>query len=153
MVWLLLIALSCQQEPNTRVHLTSDQGELPSLLQEQQSKATRREQKPFVFLFATTQPESLAMREQFDAPEIVKILEGTWLIELNVEEWGAQIERAGFKPQRLPALYAIDEDARPTNHSFIGTPWEEATPSLMVQPLQRFFQYSQAPLLPPTHPR
>jgi hypothetical protein len=153
MIWFFAIALSCKPAPNTRVNLTVDLGELPSLLQDQQQRAHRNDRKPYVFLYASTHAPSIAMRDQLDAPEIKDVLNGTWLIELDTDAWGAQIQRAGFSPQQLPALYAIDQDARPTNHSFVGVPWEDATPSLMAPPLRRFFHTTQTRLPPPTRPQ
>lgn len=95
--------------------------------------------KPFAEFSATWCPACQAIEETIDTPLMKDAFKGTYIIQLDVDEWTeAQWEEAGFEFIYIPIYFRLDDQGQP--HDWIdGSAWDENIPVNMAPPLKRFF--------------
>src|SRR5262245_36610001 len=88
---------------------------LPSILQAETAKAAQKRLMPVVYMGATWDTTSMAIKQSRRDPLMCDALQGTYVIDLNIDDWEEQdLERLGFKVGVVPYFYMVDGDGRST---------------------------------------
>ena len=86
---------------------------LPSILERETGKAARKSLMPVVYIGATWDMTSTAIKQSRRDPLMHDALQGTYVIELNIDDWGEQdLEPLGFKAGVVPYFYIVDGGGR-----------------------------------------
>jgi hypothetical protein len=117
------------------------EGKLPALLAAEAQAAKKQGLRAFVEIGATWCGPCKALRRAIDArdPLIVDALKGADLIELDLDQWEAQLKDAGLSAKAVPVFFALDDKGRPTGRTIDGGAWAADTPENMAPPLKKFF--------------
>lgn len=124
----------------TRVHLEPSDGELRSLLRTHAAKAKAAGRKPFVEFGKTSSAACVQFTFSLHDRRMTDALSGTYLIHLNLDQWGTVPSRASFDVSDVPAFFELDERGRPTGRSTEITLGDFETPQDMARVLKPFFQ-------------
>jgi len=55
---------------------------------------------------------------------------GTYLIQLDVDEWGWGVPDSGFTFDGIPIFFRLDEDGSPTGEWIDGNAWDDTYKSI-----------------------
>jgi thiol:disulfide interchange protein len=126
----------------TIVRLSPSDGALRDLLIAEAHKAGAARRHPFVELDATWCPPCQAIRESLDAGDarMVDAFAGTYIVQLDVDQWQNDLLGAGFNPPGIPAYFELDANGKSTGRMITGDAWGDNIPENMAPPLKTFFQ-------------
>jgi thiol:disulfide interchange protein len=95
----------------------------------------------YVQVYADWCAPCLALREASSDPLMLEAFAGTHVVQLNLEDWEAQILRLLDGPTRVsvPAFYEVASDGS-LGRDINGHAWGENVPSNMAPPLRAFFR-------------
>jgi thiol-disulfide isomerase/thioredoxin len=136
----VLLALGARAaEPVKVVVLEPGSGVLETLLRREVVLAAQLGKVPFVQMTAEWCGPCKKLRASLDDPLMRDAFAGTYLIQVDVDAWKAQLKAAGFDHPAIPVFFAVDELARPTGALIDGGAWGEDIPPNMAPPLKGFF--------------
>ena len=64
---------------------------------------------------------------------------GVYLIKIDVDDWGWDMEKYGFSFEGIPVFFKLDSEGNPTGEVIDGNAWGENIPENMAPPLDEFF--------------
>ena len=115
------------------------EGDLAPILKAEAAKAHAMGRKPFVELEASWCGPCKALKRSLDDPLMQQAFSGTYIIQIDVDQWESQLRSAGFTIESFPVFHEINSEGKPTGRSIDGGAWEENIPANMAPPLQKFF--------------
>jgi thiol-disulfide isomerase/thioredoxin len=118
-------------EKFTIVRVEKGNGELEDIL--------RLEAHPYVEFYADWCPPCNALRESIGDERMIDAFEGTYIIQLDLDEWERNLSGTGFRVVGIPAFYEIDADGKPTGRMITGGAWGEDVPENIAPPMKEFF--------------
>ncbi len=123
----------------TEVRLHPGNGDLNSLLATEAEKATKLGLLPVVEFDATWCPPCQAINKALkDKNELmVKAYSGVYLIKLDVDEWGWNVD--GFNFTGIPVYFKLDAQGQRTGEVIDGGAWNEDIPENIAPVMDRFF--------------
>ena len=124
----------------TIVRLNRADGQLAELLKAEAAKARQLGQTPFVEFYADWCPPCNALRQSLGDEQMVDAFAGTYIIQLDTDEWKSKLPGTGFDVRGIPAFFELDHEGRPTGRTITGAAWGEDVPENMAPPLKSFFQ-------------
>jgi thiol-disulfide isomerase/thioredoxin len=141
---LLSAVLAAAAAPSTVVNLSPDQGALPELLQREVAKARKLGQTPFAQITAEWCGPCKKLRASMNDPLMKDAFAGTYVIRLDIDAWGKQVEPVGLKSDAIPVFFLLGESGRATGPTVNGGAWGEDIPRNMAPPLSKFFRANGA---------
>lgn len=136
----LVTAGALASEPIKVVVLEPGSGALEALLQREVSAAAELGKVPFVQLTAEWCGPCKRLRASLGDPLMREAFAGTYIIQVDVDAWKQELERAGFDHPAIPVFFAVDGIAHPTGEKIDGGAWGEDIPQNMAPPLGGFFK-------------
>lgn len=129
----------------TIVRLRPEDGILADMLAEEAEKAAALGQIPVVEFDATWCPPCIAIDAAIEAEDtlMVDAYAGTYIIKLDVDEWGwndGQVEFFQFK--YIPVYFKLDRSGNPTGEMIDGGAWNEDIPENIAPVMDEFFHGS-----------
>ncbi len=70
---------------------------------------------------------------------MVNAFDGVYLIKLDVDDWGWDMERYGFRFEGVPVFFKLDANGKPTGETVDGGAWGENIPENTAPVMDRFF--------------
>jgi hypothetical protein len=123
------------------VRLHPKDGNLPGLLATEAQKAAALGQIPVVEFDATWCPPckaiDVSLKEKNEL--MLAAFEGTYIIRLDVDEWGWDQAKYGFSFEGIPAYFKLDARGKPNGEVIGGDAWGDNIPENMAPPLDEFF--------------
>jgi thiol-disulfide isomerase/thioredoxin len=136
----LQAAESAPEKNFTMVHIQSPAGELlPAVIKAEVPKAKQLSRKPFVYFYADWCGPCRSLRNSLGDPLMADAFNGTYIIQLNVDEWKEKLAGTGFAIKSIPAFFEVSNEGKPTGRTIDGGAWGENTPENMAPPLKAFF--------------
>jgi thiol-disulfide isomerase/thioredoxin len=125
----------------TLVRLHPKDGKLVDLLAAEVKKAEALNQLPAVEFDATWCPPCKAIAVSLDEKNelMIKAFDGTYIIHLDVDEWGFDMLQYGFSFDGIPVFFKLDSSGRPNGEVIDGNAWGDNIPENMAPPLDQFF--------------
>lgn len=140
----LLLCACAQAPPVTVVELSPAQGPLSELLQHEIANAAKAGKAPFVELSATWCPPCKVLAASLDQLRMREAFEGTYIIRLDLDAWGEQLEPLGLKSLGVPVFFAIDGTGHATGRKIDGRAFGDDIAERMAPSLQKFFRRNGA---------
>jgi hypothetical protein len=104
------------------------------------AKAQAKKLTPIVYVGATWCDPCLALKKHRDDPKMVDAFEGTFVIEIDADDWNAASFGAlGYKTSVIPIFIAVDAEGKATGRTIDGGAWGDNIPQNMAPPLKQFF--------------
>lgn len=119
------------------------QGDLQTVLAQHAEQAYAMGRYPFIEFSAEWCPPCQAIENYLGDPMMVNAFQGTYLIRVDIDEWGDQITRIGFLVPGIPLFYELNQDGASTGRAIAGSAWGVDVPQNMAPPLSAFFQANQ----------
>ena len=94
---------------------------------------------PFVDFSADWCPPCIAIEESMDDPKMIDAFTGTYIIQLNYDEWKGQISDYGFYVVGIPTYYEVNAEGFSTGRLITGGAWGADTAASMAPPMKAFF--------------
>jgi thiol-disulfide isomerase/thioredoxin len=135
-------AESAPEKNFTMVHIQSSAEELPAVIKAEVPKAKRLRRRLFVYFSAEWCGPCRSLRNSLGDPLMIDAFNGTYIIQLDVDEWKEKLAGTGFIIRSIPAFFEVSNEGKPTGHTIDGGAWGENTPENMVPPLKAFFKGS-----------
>ena len=126
-------------EPVKVVVLEPAQGRLEELLRHEVANAAALAKLPYVQITAEWCGPCKALRASLGDPLMQDAFAGTYIVQVDVDAWKPELDKAGFKSDGIPVFFAVDADARPTGAKIDGGAWGKDIPRNMAPPLKQFF--------------
>jgi thiol-disulfide isomerase/thioredoxin len=117
-------------------------GDIRAALEAEAAKAKRQGLKPYAELWATWCKPCMALKGSLKDPRMQAAFKGTYIVQLEVDAWGAKLDGAGLASSVIPVLYALDDKGKPTGRKIDGGAWDDNIPENMAPPLDKFFHGS-----------
>lgn len=124
----------------TLVQLERSDAALDSILKAEVEKAKEQGRHPYVEFYADWCPPCIALRKSLSDDRMVDAFSGTYIIQLDLDEWENELPEAGFDVPGIPIFFELDQDGKPTGRTISGGAWGEDIPENMAPPLKEFFQ-------------
>lgn len=124
----------------TLVQLKRSDATLDSILKAEVQKAKEQGRHPYVEFYADWCPPCIALRKSLSDERMVNAFSGTYIIQLDLDEWENELPEAGFDVPGIPIFFELDQDGNPTGRTISGGAWGEDIPENMAPPLKEFFQ-------------
>lgn len=121
------------------VRLDVAEGELSDLLQAEAQKAEQLGRRPYVEFYADWCPPCQAIRKSLGDERMIEAFEGTYIIQLDLDQWDSKLAGTGFEVRGIPVFFEIDHSGKPTGRMISGAAWGEDVPENMAPPLKAFF--------------
>jgi thiol-disulfide isomerase/thioredoxin len=123
------------------VGVTPSAGDLPTLLKAEAAKAKAQGLKPHVELWAPWCGPCRAIKKGLNDPQMLEAFKGTYIVQLNVDDWSSTPVGSGFTWNKIPVFFALDDEGKPTGRKIDGEAWNNKAyvPENMASPLGRFF--------------
>ena len=126
----------------TVVRLHPEDGDLQAMLANEAQKADAAGQIPIVEFDATWCPPCIAIDTAIESKNelMLKAYAGTYLIKLDVDEWGW--DNGGFQDFRfdaIPVYFKINAQGHQTGEVIDGGAWNEDIPENIAPVMDEFF--------------
>jgi thiol-disulfide isomerase/thioredoxin len=121
------------------VELDVKKGALAAQLKTELALAKKRKLRPFIEVGATWCGPCQALTRSLGHPLMIDALRGVHLIRVDLDQFDADLKKAGFKVTGVPVFFALDDAGRPTGRRIDGSAWGADTPENMAPPLKSFF--------------
>lgn len=112
---------------------------LDEILYAEAQKAVELGLNPFVDFSADWCPPCRAIEAAMDDELMVNAFTGTYIIQLNYDEWERQISDYGFYVVGIPTYYEIDAEGFSTGRLITGGAWGADTAQNIAPPMKAFF--------------
>jgi thiol:disulfide interchange protein len=126
----------------TLVRLHPKDGDLQNLLAEEAQKAMALDQMPVIEFDATWCGACQAIDKGLKAENelMLKAYAGTYIIKLDVDEWGWGDSRLhNFDFDGIPVYFKLDGQGQPTGEVIDGNAWGDNIPENIAPPMDEFF--------------
>jgi thiol:disulfide interchange protein len=126
----------------TIVRLHPQDSNLQSMLTDEAQKAAALEQMPVVEFDATWCPPCQVIDAAIQSKNelILNAYSGTYIIKLDVDEWGWGDSRLhDFRFDGIPVYFKLDEQGRRTGEVIDGGAWGEDIPENIAPVMNKFF--------------
>ncbi len=130
----------------TVVRLHPKDGDLQTMLAGEAQKALGLGQIPVVEFDATWCPPCLAIDAALESKNelMLNAYYGTYLIKLDVDEWGWNNGRVhDFRFDAIPVYFKLDEQGLQTGEVIDGSAWGEDIPENIAPVMDKFFHGEQ----------
>lgn len=152
MLWMTL-ACTCTPQaeisgaPEASISWTKIEGDrvLTDEVAREAAAAVEAGEKPVAYLGAGWCAPCLVYKKVKDDPAMVAAHEGVRIIEIDADEYAAELPGAGFITSGIPFWVHLDEHGAPQPESITGGAWADNTVANMAPVLERFFAADQAP--------
>ena len=134
-----LTAYAHAAEPVKVVVLEPASGPLEELLRHEVANAAALGKQPYVRITAEWCGPCKALRASLGDPLMQDAFAGTYIVQVDVDEWKPELDKAGFESDGIPVFFAVDGNAKPTGAKIDGGAWGEDIPRNMAPPLKQFF--------------
>jgi len=134
-----LAAYAHAAEPVKVVVLEPASGPLEELLRHEVANAAALGRQPYVQITAEWCGPCKALRASLGDPLMQDAFAGTYIVQVDVDEWKPELDKAGFESDGIPVFFAVDGNAKPTGAKIDGGAWGEDIPRNMAPPLKQFF--------------
>ena len=115
-------------------------GDLAGLVKAEIAKAQAAAKKPVVYIGASWCPPCAAIKKYKTDPQMAAAFEGTYIIELDVDDWKAEdLAALRYNAKAVPIFIAVDADAKAKGPTIDGGAWGDNIPANMAPPLTKFF--------------
>ena len=94
---------------------------------------------PFVDFSADWCPPCRAIEAAMDDELMIDAFTGTYIIQLNYDEWERQISDYGFYVVGIPTYYEVNAEGFSTGRLITGGAWGADTAANMAPPMKAFF--------------
>ena len=121
------------------VRIEKGKGKLEDILRVEAQKAVDMGRHPYVEFYADWCPPCKALKESIGDERMVDAFEGTYIIQLDLDEWERNLSGTGFHVVGIPAFYEIDAEGKPTARMITGGAWGEDVPENIAPPMKEFF--------------
>mgnify|MGYP002640036946 CR=1 FL=1 len=121
------------------VKIVGNGASLEEILFLEAQKALEQGRDPFVDFYADWCPPCIAIEESMDDPKMIDAFSGTYIIQIDFDEWKGKSVDAGFYVLGVPTYYEIDAEGRSTGRMITGGAWGEDTAASMAPPMKAFF--------------
>lgn len=110
-------------------------------LWKQAAQARKYHLNSFVLLHSDSSLSCQALQEAMYEPDMQRALRGTFIVQLDVNEWPPEeLDGEGFRQDRtLPVIYAFDGRGSATGAVFDASTWADNPPLQMTPALAKFF--------------
>ena len=126
----------------TQVRLHPADGDLQTMLAEQTQKAKALDEIPVVEFDATWCPPCKAIESAINSKNelMLKAYAGTYLIKLDVDEWGWNGKGIkNFRFDAIPVYFKLDAQGKQTGERIDGGAWGEDIPENIAPVMDKFF--------------
>lgn len=125
----------------TRVFIHPTDGSLAKQLALHTEKALAQGQQPIASFGATWCPPCQAIESTLNEGNslMVNAFQGTYIIEIDIDEWANQPTETGFEFDSIPIYFKLDPQGNPTGAQIDGGAWGDNIPENMAPPLDQFF--------------
>jgi hypothetical protein len=126
----------------TIVRLHPEDGDLPTMLKDEAQKAVSLDQMPVVEFDATWCPPCQVIDAAIKARNelLLNAYSGTYIIKLNVDEWGWRDSRLhDFQFDGIPVYFKLDEQGYQTGDVIDGGAWGQDIPENIAPVMDTFF--------------
>lgn len=129
-----ILAAGCEEAPlppreYTVVQLKPSSEKLPTLLAEEYKKATAAGRRPFVEMGAPWCTPCRKLHESMDDRRMILAFAGTYIIQMNVDNWSRELLAAGYNPDGIPAFYEVNSEGYSTGRGIRGGDWNGDDPA------------------------
>ena len=138
------IEASPAPEKFTIVRVEKGNGKLEDILRLEAQKAVDIGRHPYVEFYADWCPPCNALRESIGDERMIDAFEGTYIIQLDLDEWEKNLSGTGFHVLGIPAFYELDADGKPTGRMITGGAWGEDVPENIAPPMKAFFNAGES---------
>ncbi len=125
---------------HTWVDLEARDGDLDDQLATHCAASKAADLDPFVELTAIWCAPCQVLRKSLKTPAMQDAFAGTYIISVDVDLFGRELEENGLQAYGVPAIFALGPDCLPTGAMITGGAWAEDTPEAMAPPLKAFFR-------------
>ena len=126
----------------TLVRFHKQDGELKTILAAEAQKAAALGRMPIVYFDATWCPPCEAIKAALEAenPLMMDAYADTYIIELDVDEWGWDNGQIGdFQFEFIPVYFKLDSNGNQTGEVIDGGAWGEDIPENIAPVMSKFF--------------
>ncbi|MBN1304811.1 MAG: hypothetical protein JXA13_10285 [Anaerolineales bacterium] len=128
----------------TIVRIGQSGGGLAGILRLEAHKAVILDRDPYVEFFTGWCPPCKALKENLDDERMIAAFDGTYIIQLDLDQWEKELPGLGFYVPGVPAFYEIDEQGQPTGRMITGGAWGEDIPANIAPPMKEFFDQGRS---------
>lgn len=121
------------------VKIVGNGAPLDEILYAEAQKAFELGLNPFVDFYADWCPPCRAIDANIGNELMIDAFTGTYIIQLDFDEWKEKITDAGFYVVGIPAYYEVDVEGRSTGRMITGGAWGEDVAENIAPPLKAFF--------------
>ncbi len=115
-------------------------GGLPDALASHVKKAKALGLVPYAELGATWCKPCRELEASMSDPRMKAAFKGTYIVHLDVDEWGGSLGKSGLGSSSVPIVIALDANGRGTSRTIDGGAWAENVPENMAPKLLTFFR-------------
>jgi len=115
------------------------EGDLAALLASHTKAAHARGLAPYASLGATWCKPCRELDEAMKDERMKRAFVGTYIVHLDVDEWGGALGKVSLGVSAIPKIVALDDTGMGTSRTIDGSAWEDNVPANMAPPLTRFF--------------
>ena len=112
---------------------------LNDILYAEAQKAVALGLDPYVDFYADWCPPCRAIEANIGDELMIDAFTGTYIIQLNFDEWERKLSDSGFYVVGIPAYYEIDAEGKSTGRMITGAAWGEDIPQNIAPPMKAFF--------------
>ncbi len=125
------------------VRISTADGQLEDLLKAEAEKAKQLDRAPYVEFYADWCPPCNALRKSLSDERMIDAFDGTYIIQLDLDEWKSRLAGTGFNVVGIPVFFELDGTGQPTGRTITGGAWGEDIPENMAPPLKEFFRTNE----------
>jgi thiol-disulfide isomerase/thioredoxin len=127
----------------TEVRPKEAEGELLTLLAFHAKTARAQGLVPYAELGATWCKPCRELETSMTDPRMKDAFKGTYIVHLDVDEWGSALAKASLRVGSIPKIVALDAEGKGTSRTIDGGAWEANIPANMAPVLARFFHSTE----------
>ena len=121
------------------VKIVGNGAPLDEILCAEAQKAVELGFNPFVDFYADWCPPCRAIEANIDDELMIDAFTGTYVIQLDFDEWKGKITDAGFYVVGIPTYYEVDAEGRSTGRMITGGAWGKDVAENIAPPMKAFF--------------
>jgi hypothetical protein len=142
LVLVLLLAGLARAEPPALfvvVQIEPARAEFHDAILDEIARAQREHLKPYLEFWAPWCRACVDFKNSLGDARVRAALAGTYIIMINVDDWGDHLSETGFAPNEIPTFYELRADGRPTGRRSPEGGWRGSRPESIARFLARFF--------------
>ena len=121
------------------IKITGNDANLGDVLRAEAHKATELGRDPYVDFYADWCPPCRAIEANIADERMIDAFSGTYIIQLDFDEWEDELSDTGFYVIGIPSYYEIDGEGYSTGRMITGAAWGEDIPENIAPPMKAFF--------------